>query len=148
MKGADTWTGSLKNSTILDDSLESYVSTSTFSSSIPGTYTITYDITMKAGKSNVTFVGTKSITITVIAPKELIGVKIKNVSAAPKYNTQNKLTGYDATGQIYAIYDNGEEKLYDTIDFNFSPNQSKRNIDVTVYGQTFTVHVVNPSYLG
>lgn len=140
----DNWTGAIKDSTILDESLGSYVSTSTFSSSVPGTYTITYDITMKAGKSNVSFVGTKSITITVIAPKELIGAAIKNVYAIPRYNTQHKLIGYDATGEVYAVYDNGEESLYDTIDFNFSPNQSERNIEVTVDGQTFTVHVVKP----
>lgn len=142
----DSWGGAVKDSTLLDDSLESYVSTATFSSSVPGTYTITYDITMKAGKSNVTFVGTESTTITVIAPKELAGAKIKNVSAIPRYNNQKHLEGYDAIGDVYAIYDNGDEEFYDTFNFNFSPNQSERNIDVTVDGHTFTVHVVNPSY--
>jgi hypothetical protein len=144
----DSWDGAVKDSTILDDSLESYVSTATFSSSVPGAYTITYDIIMKAGKSNVTFVGTEGTTITVIAPKELIGATIKNLSATPRYNPQQKLIGYDAIGEVYAVYNNGDEDFYDAINFNFSPNQSERNIDVAVDRQAFTVHVVNPSYIG
>lgn len=143
----DSWDGAVKDITILDDSLESYVSTATFSSSVPGTYTITYNITMKAGKSNVTFVGTKCTTITVIAPKELTDAKIKNVSATPRYNRQGHLDGYDAIGDVYAVYNTGEE-FYKTFNFNFSPNQSERNIEVTVDGQIFTVHVVNPSFIG
>lgn len=146
----DNWTGAIKDNTILDESLGNYVSTSTFSSSVPGTYTITYDITMNSGNSNVNFVGTNSITITVLAPKKLVGATIKNISSTPVYKNKDKnnIVRYDATGDIYAIYENGEEVFYDTFEFKFNQNHKERNIDVTVDGQTFTVHILNPSYLG
>ena len=32
-------------------------------------------------------------------------------------------------------------------EFNFDPNHADKNIDVTVDGQTFTVPIVNPSYI-
>ena len=146
----DSWDGAVKHSTILEDSLKSYVSTATFSSSVPGTYTITYDITMNSGNSDVNFLGTNSITITVLQPKELVGATIKNISSTPVYKNKNKnnIVRYDATGDIYAVYDNGEEIFYDTFEFKFNQNHKERNIDVTIDGQTFTVHIVNPNYLG
>lgn len=146
----DSWDGAVKHSTILEDSLKSYVSTATFSSSVPGTYTITYDITMNSGNSDVNFLGTNSITITVLQPKELVGATIKNISSTPVYKNKNKnnIVRYDATGDIYAVYDNGEEIFYDTFEFKFNQNHKERNIDVTIDGQTFTVHILNPNYLG
>lgn len=144
----DSWDGAVKDSTILDDSLESYVSTATFSSSVPGTYTITYDITMNSGNSDVNFLRTNSITITVLQPKELVGATIKNISSTPVYKNKNNIVRYDATGDIYAVYDNGEEIFYATFEFKFNQNHKERNIDITIDGQTFTVHIVNPNYLG
>jgi hypothetical protein len=137
----DSWGGAVKNTTILNEATGNYVSTATFSETTPGTYTVTYGITMSAGKSGVTFVGYQSITITVIEPAKITGAIVKNVVATPKYNSQNKLTGYDATGDVYAVLSNGKETYYGPADFNFSPNQTSRNIEVLVENVSYTVNV-------
>jgi hypothetical protein len=140
----DSWNGAVKNNTILDEATGNYVSTATFSASKPGTYTVTYAVTMGAGKSGVTFIGTQSTTITVISPAKIVGVVVKNVSTTPNYNESDKnpnLTGYDATGDVYAVWSNGSETPYGTTTFKFSPNQVSRNIDVEVGGTTYTVSV-------
>lgn len=138
---SDSWSGATKISTMLDEATGSYISTAAFSAATPGTYTISYSITMGAGKSTVAFNGADSITITVTNPASITGAAAKNVIATPKYNNQGHLTGYDSTADIYALWSNGAETFYGTVNFNFSPNQTSRNIDVLVDGNTYTVRV-------
>lgn len=67
---SDNWTGATKVSTVLveDGDNEYYVSTATLSLADPlpfGTYPVTYDITMTAGHSEVSWTGETSASFTV-----------------------------------------------------------------------------------
>ncbi|TWH83636.1 hypothetical protein [Sedimentibacter saalensis] len=135
----DSWDEAEKIDTIHDTEAETYVSTAKFTGITPGTYTITYEITMSSGKSDVTFNGVKSVEITVVQDSKIKGAAIYNVKVTPTYNPNGHLTGYDAEGDLYAVWDNGDETYYGKVEFNFSPNQESRNYDVIIEGVTYTV---------
>ncbi|WP_312832617.1 hypothetical protein [Sedimentibacter saalensis] len=135
----DSWDEAEKIDTIHDTETETYVSTAKFTGITPGTYTITYEITMSSGKSDVTFNGVKSVEITVVQDSKIKGAAIYNVKVIPTYNPNGHLTGYDAEGDLYAVWDNGDETYYGKVEFNFSPNQESRNYDVIIEGVTYTV---------
>ncbi len=65
----DSWSGATKVSTVLASD-GYYVSKATFMAGSPGTHRVTYNITMVAGNSHVSWEGTGATTITVwvIAP--------------------------------------------------------------------------------
>lgn len=139
----DSWTGATKGITVLNTATGYYVSKASFSAAVPGTYTIKYDIIMTAGKSNVSFVGTANVTITVINPATIVGAAIKNVKAKANINPNGKITGYDATGDVYAVWSDGRETFYGVKEFSFSANQDIRNIEVTINGTEYTIKGVN-----
>lgn len=143
---SDSWFGATREGTYLDGAIESYVSTATFTGQVPGTYTIWYEITMSAGKSGVTFVGTASIEITVVQPAVIVGATIKNVSVTPTYNNGNgNLNGYNAIGDVYAVWSDDTETYYGKVNFHFSDNQTIRNLGVTINGVEYTVkNIVRP----
>lgn len=60
----DSWAGATKASTELSSD-GYYVSKATFTAGSPGTHNVTYKITMVAGKSDVSWEGTGTTTITV-----------------------------------------------------------------------------------
>ena len=134
----DSWTGAEKVATVLNTATGYYASTSTFKASTAGEYTITYDIAMNAGKSGVTFIGSNSITITVIDPATIVGATVKNLVFTPKIEELGKdkiptIVGYDGTGEIYALWSDG--KLTDTgaiADFHYGRGEkATKTITVT-----------------
>lgn len=135
----DSWDEAEKIGTIHDTEAGTYVSTAKFTGITPGTYTITYEITMSSGKSDVTFNGIKSVEITVVQDSKITGAAIKNVNVTPKYNSKGHLTGYAAEGDLYALWADGSKTYYGKVEFNFSPNQESRNYDVIIEGVTYTV---------
>ncbi len=136
----DSWDGAVKVSTILNNE-GNYISSATFSATAPGAYTITYNIKMTAGRSGVTFEGNKTVTITVVNPAVIVGAKVDNVLAIPVTNPKGNITGYDATGDLYAVYSDNTEEYIDTISFHFSSTQTTRNISVEIEEVTYVVSV-------
>jgi len=65
---SDGWSGAAKLGTGLSAD-GYYVSTARFTAAAPGTYTVTYAITMTAGRSDVAWQGQASATITVVAAR-------------------------------------------------------------------------------
>jgi uncharacterized protein YjdB len=65
---SDGWSGAAKLGTVLNAD-GYYVSTARFTAAAPGTYLVTYHITMTAGRSDVAWQGQASATITVVAPR-------------------------------------------------------------------------------
>lgn len=142
----DVWQGATKEITVLNTETGEYESAATFTATEPGTFIITYTITMTAGKSHISFVGTGTVTVEVVAPAlTLVGAAMYNVTATPRYNPQGNLTGYDAAGDVYAIMSDGSQVFYRRVNFNFSPNQTSRNLDVVIEGETFTIYnIIRP----
>lgn len=142
----DTWQGAAKLETLQNKETGEYESAATFIATEPGTFTITYTITMTAGKSHVSFVGTGSVTVEVVAPAlTVVGAAMYNVTATPRYNPQGNLTGYDAVGDVYAVMSDGSQVFHRRVNFNFSPNQTSRNMDVVIEGETFTIYnIIRP----
>jgi hypothetical protein len=66
---SDQWTGAAKLGTALNAD-GYYVSTARFTAAAPGTYTVTYRIAMTAGRSDVSWQGSASATITVVAARD------------------------------------------------------------------------------
>lgn len=74
---SDFWSNAEGEQTVFDEETECYISEAVFQADKPGIYTISYEITMYAGKSNIAFTGKIERTI------EVTGMFLL-VSSAPK----------------------------------------------------------------
>ena len=142
----EEWDGAKGVTTILDKDTGMYISKAKFYAERPGIYTITYSITMKAGKSKMVFLGRASKTIEVVDSVKFTGVEINDVSVTPVNNSSGEVIGYSAMGNVYTVWSDGSSKLYGTTYFFFSPNQISRYVYVTVWvdGEEY-VYKVNVS---
>lgn len=141
----DMWSGASALGTVLDEESESYISSAVFTAGEPGIYTVTYDIQMKAGKSDVLFAGNASKTIEVTGSAVVTGAEIRGLVVTPIKNSQGDIVSYLACGYTYILYSDGTSKEYGFISFYFGVNETEKDISVTVYEDgkyyTYTVRV-------
>ncbi len=128
----DSWSLAEKVGTILDEDSESYISTAVFKAVEPGKYTIEYNITMQAGKSNVVFVGKGSVTIEVTGEITVVGAEIIVTSFKSVLNNYGSTLYYKAEGKKYAVWSNGKRLYCGFISFNFGINDTFRDVNVTL----------------
>lgn len=137
----DSWSIAEKSGTTLDVDTGCYISKAVFKAAEPGEYTIEYNITMDAGSSDVLFIGRGSFTVKVIGvTNTVIGAKISIDTLSKK--DINGITYYNATGNEYAIWSNGEESpSIGFISINFGVNDSYKDINVKIGDCTYIVRV-------
>lgn len=128
---AVTWDGAKEEETILRED-GYYESTAVFEPNTVGTHTVKYTINMTAGKSGVAFVGTNTVTITVFEPASepiILGYEIAEWTKGTQiYNSNGtQVVGYNATGNLWAVYDNNNKVLVDN-NFNFELTQKNDNL--------------------
>jgi hypothetical protein len=126
--------------TVLQDvnGVNSYVATTHFTATEPGTYKVTYNIDMKAGKSEVTFSGTDSENVTVKAVKQITGIEFHLISKGTVGNNEQY------KGEIYLVYSDGTtEDTGKTANVTFSKNgnDTLKEVQFTVDGKTYTTQV-------
>lgn len=104
-----------------------YVSTKTMSFATAGTYEVSVEIVMSAGKgkSQVQFVATETITIEVTDPTaqpELLRYEIRDWTKGSEIWNSNETnhTGWYANGKLWAVYDNGEVLVNGNFDFQLT----------------------------
>lgn len=126
----DQWYGSELISTNLEN--DNYVSVSTFTADTPGTYTVSYDIEMTAGKSHSVFKGTQNLTIEVIDSKTIKEVSIENIVFLEVINADGTIVSYNAIGEIIVTLNNGETINYGTIFTTLGKDVLSKDVDVTI----------------
>ncbi|NJD02489.1 MAG: hypothetical protein FIA99_07820 [Ruminiclostridium sp.] len=130
----DGWLGAEESGTTLDKDSVNYISTAVFNAVKPGKYTIEYNITMYAGKSNVVFVGKGSVTIEVIGKITVVGAAIKDlVVYSPVYKIDGSISYYPAKGTTCILWSDGSITSYGTIFFNFGAGETQKQLTFTVY---------------
>ncbi len=142
---ADTWIGATAKDIYYDEQTQSYISTAEFTAETPGEYTIIYNIVMNAGKSGNMFTGTATKTIKVTnSAVTLTGAAISNVSIIPVIRPDGSISGYSASGSLYALWSDDTSTLYGSIFFFFGPDEFEKNVTVTLYvdGKTYKYNVL------
>jgi len=90
-----------------------WVSKNSFVGLAAGTYEITAVMTMTAGKSDVTFVGSDSVQVEVVNPVVVTGFVSKTKYATEIWNKKHtSIIGYDVTYDLYIQYSDGSTSLY------------------------------------
>ena len=91
------------------------VAKGSFTGYAAGTYQITATITLIAGKSDVSWVGSDSTTVTVVDPVKLTGFTAKNFLSTAVWNkTHTNIKGYDVSYDLYKVFSDGTQTLYQT----------------------------------
>lgn len=128
----DNWSNAVASTTVYDAATGTYISKAEFSAEKPGTYTISYCIDMTAGISGTGFRGMVVKTITVINPVTLIGADIRDMVITPVYKADGSLLVYSVSGKVYALWSDQTATPYSSLFFNFGPNETEKNVDVTI----------------
>ena len=139
----DNWDNAVKCVTEFDSITETYISRAFFTAEKPGIYHISYTITMTAGDSDTTFSKTVERTIEVIDPHTVIGADLRDLEITPIYKADGSISVYSAYGTIYALWSDNTSTLNGSLYFFFSPNETTKNIDVTlnINGKLYTYMV-------
>lgn len=128
----DSWSNAVKSFTILDTETDTYISKAVFIAEKPGIYNISYSINMFPGKSNVDFISKVEKTIEVIDPVTIAGADIRNLVIEPVYKADGSISAYTAFGTVYVLWSNQTTTPYSSIFFGFDPNETMKNINVTI----------------
>jgi hypothetical protein len=118
-----------------------YKSEASFTGKKAGTYEITTTVTMTAGNSHVSWVGTDTLSQDVQAVAVLTGFNAKFVKADPILNPKGKITGYNVTYDLYYQYDNAPDSFYQTLTINMSENQTSKSTSITFNEKTYNYTV-------
>jgi hypothetical protein len=140
----DNWNNAVKSVTEFDPITETYISTATFTAEKPGIYPISYTITMTAGDSGTTFSKAAERTIEVIDSRTVTGADLRDIKITPIYKADGSVSVYSAYGTIYALWSDNTATPNGSIYFFFSPDETSKNIDVTlnIDGNLYTYMVV------
>ncbi len=136
----DQWEGAQKENSFFNKG--KYLSTATFYAETPGTFEVTYTITMSAGNSKIMFTGEETKLIEVIHP--VIGADIRDLVFTPVTDSDGTLVGYSVRGSTFKIWSNGDETRYGSIILFFEPDEISRSVNVTfrIDGQTISYEVL------
>lgn len=133
---ADSWGEAEDKGTTYDHSTHLYTSTAVFTAKNPGTYTITYRITMQSGHNGMIHFGKATRIITVEDPLKSVititGVEIRDLLLTRLTNSDGTVSGYFATGNVYTLWSNNTSTLYGTIGFLFGSDESTKDVNVTI----------------
>jgi len=147
----DSWSAAEKDGTVLDEDTQSYFSTATFKACEAGVYTIEYNITMNAGKSNAVFVGKGSVTVVVSKPA-VVGAEIRNLSIVGNPIINAGGTYYLISGKTYIIWNGTNAEEYGFVSFYFKEADSYKDVAVKMkVGLTeysYTVRVTHKMIFG
>lgn len=130
---SDNWSDAVKSLSIFDPDTDMYISKAEFTPQKAGIYTISYSIDMSAGESNIVFSGKIERIIEVTDPVTVAGADIRNLAIIPIYRDDGSIKAYSASGTIYTLWSNNTSTPYSSIFFAFGPDETEKNIDVTLY---------------
>ncbi|MCX7773561.1 MAG: hypothetical protein N2376_10675 [Clostridia bacterium] len=142
----DAWTNAQKLETTYDTGTGCYRARAEFKPTKPGSYEISYSITLNRGKSGKSFSGTLTKTIVVTDEKKVTGADIRDVELIPG-NGGGSAVGYTVIGYAYALLSDGTAlPLDEMITFYMDAQETDRDIPVSfTYNEqeyNFTVHYV------
>lgn len=125
-----------------DELADTYVAKAKFTGKKAGTYQITAAVTMKAGKSHVSWVGEDSKDVKVEAALKVVGLLAKTTKVEAEKNNQGKVTGYNVTYDVYVKHEDGTEKLLtEGATTNLGASGNAKKVEISYEGQTYSVTV-------
>lgn len=133
---------------ITEEDSEFHVTEAEFTGYTPGTYEITATVTMRAGQSHVYFGGTDNVEQTVEQVIVLPGVdrfEARNIVAVASYNQRGNITGYNVTYDLYIIFEDKEEKLYqEEMSTTTGAGQKTANLNIDFGDENYKYTVTRP----
>jgi len=134
----DQWTGVTESDvTVLNTATGYYEAAAKLDTTglAAGDYEVEYSIIMAAGKSHVTFEGSKKTSMTVVESAVTVKkITIRVLTNEARYSSGSKpqITGYECTADGVAELSDGTEILIDEFRVNFNKFQDATEIEVTV----------------